>query len=100
VPVIFDAEVTGEPTDRFQPFVASCRGCRWSSPIDRGLRADEGFVPLGGKASEAAQQIFGVCHLKARGTAQGEVGGHGVLHGSTCGHGCAISFNKLTSALA
>jgi hypothetical protein len=100
VPIIFDADVTGEPADRFQPFVASRRGWSPGGPIDRGLRKDPGFVPFGGEAGEAVQQVFYIRHLKARGAAQVEIGGHSVLHGSTSGHGCAISFNKLTSALA
>ena len=98
--IIFDADVAGEPTDRFQPFVAPRGGCAVSGPVDRGLRADVGFVPQGGKAGEAVQQVFCICHLKTRGTAQDEVGGHGVLHGSTSGHGCEICFSKLKSALA
>ena len=100
MPVIFDTQVTGEPGDRFQPLVAPRCGWPPGGPIDYGLRVEVGFVPLIGKASEALQQVFGVCHLKARSAAQSEVGGYGVLHDSTSGHGCAMSFSKLTSALA
>ena len=65
VPIIFDADVTGEPADRFKPLVAPCRGCPLSGPIDRGLRADVDFVPLGGKSGEAVQQVFRICHLQS-----------------------------------
>jgi hypothetical protein len=56
VPIIFDAGVTGEPTDRFKPLVPPHRGCRLSGPIDRGLGADVCFLSLGGKAGEAANR--------------------------------------------
>ena len=45
VPIIFDADVTGEPADRFKPLVALRHGWPLSGPVDRGLRADVGFVP-------------------------------------------------------
>jgi hypothetical protein len=53
VPIIFGADVAGEPTDGFQPFVATRRGCTLSGPIDRGLRPDVTFVPTSGKAGKA-----------------------------------------------
>ncbi len=66
VPTIFDADVLGEPTDRFQPFVALRCGWPLDGPIDRGLRVDVRFVPLGGKTGQGLRMKF--CVGLARGS--------------------------------
>ena len=100
VTIIFDADVTGEAADGFQPLVALRHGGTLNGPVDRRLRSDVRILPLGGEAGEAVQQAFGIRHFEARGAAQGEIGFDGVHHGSASGQGWAICFSELTSALA
>jgi hypothetical protein len=100
VTIVFDADVTGEAADGFQPLVALRHGRTLNGPVDRRLRSDVRFLPLGGEVGEAVQQAFGIRHFEARGAAQGEIGFDGVHHGSASGQGWAICFSELTSALA
>ena len=72
----------------------------YSCPVDRRLRVNMRFLAASRKASKALQQAFRSFHLESCGTAQAEVGLNGVQHQSASGQGCAISFNRLTSALA
>jgi hypothetical protein len=100
VTIVFEADVTGEAANGFQPLVALRYGGTLNGPVDRRLRSDVRFLPLGGEVGEAVQQAFGIRHFEARGAAQGEIGFDGVPHGSPSGQGWAICFSKLTSALA
>ncbi len=98
--IVFDTDVTGEAADGFQPLVALRHGRTLNSPVDRRLRSDVRFLPLGGEVGKAVQQVYGIRHFEARGAAQGEIGFDGVHHGSASGQGWAICFSELTSALA
>jgi hypothetical protein len=63
------------------------------------LRADERLPPLCGEAGKAVQETFGTCHLKADPATQLDIAFDSVNHDSASGHGWAICFSKLTSAL-
>jgi hypothetical protein len=57
--IIFDADVTGEPADRFESRVALRGGWPVNGPFDRGLRSDVGFVPPRGKNGVAIPRLDG-----------------------------------------
>jgi hypothetical protein len=100
MPTIFNPDESHEAADGFQPRVTLCHRWAESRPVDRRLRVNMRFLASSRKASKALQQAFRSFHLESCGTAQAEVGLNGVQHQSASGQGCAISFNRLTSALA
>lgn len=78
VPDIFDADMACEAADGLQSSIALRNGRSERGPIDGCLRLDIRVPALDREGGEALEQVLGIRHRKARGTAQCEIGLDGV----------------------
>ena len=89
-----------EAAHGLQPGVTLRDGRPERCPIDGRLRVNMRLPALGGEGGEALQQVLGIRHCEAGGSAEAEVSLDGVQHQSASGQGCAICLRSATSAFA